>query len=164
MKLRRFAAGLAITPLLITLLPVTAAADSSCWHVRRAERKFAQKMNRARINQGKIKLSLDPEASRVARKHTYEMANKKSLYHTPTSLLAWRITRWSVLAENIGAGDSVKSLHRAFMDSPDHTANILSSSFRHVGIGTVRRGGRLWVTVVFESVADPGTRLKMPSC
>ena len=165
MKLRSFVAGFAVPLLLLTLLPATPAlADSRCYKYRYAERRFVQRMNAARSNNGRVRLSLDPEAGKVARRHAVEMANKNLLYHTPSSSLKWRITRWSVLGENVGVGSTVRSLHRAFMNSPAHKSNILYSSFRHVGVGTIRKGGRLWVTVVFESSRDPGTRLRMPNC
>jgi uncharacterized protein YkwD len=164
-KLRRFVAGFVVPLILATVLPASPAlADNQCYRFKPAERAFLRKMNAARVNNGKVKLSLDPEAGKVARRHAKEMGGKNLLYHTPTSTLKWRITRWSVLGENVGVGSTVSSLHKAFMNSPAHKANILYSSFRHVGIGTTRKSGRLWVTVVFESSKDPGTRLPMPSC
>jgi uncharacterized protein YkwD len=164
-KLRKYIAGLAVPLLLATLFPMpTALADSRCYKYRDAERAFVRKMNRARGNAGKVRLSLDPEAGKVARRHAAEMAGKNLLHHTPSTTLKWRVTRWSVLGENVGVGSTVSSLHKAFMNSPAHKANILYSSFRHVGVGTVRKNGRLWVTVVFESSQDPGTRLRMPKC
>jgi uncharacterized protein YkwD len=165
LKLRKFVAGFAVPLLLMTLLPASPAlADNQCYKFKDAERAFVKKMNNARSNAGKVRLSLDPEAGKVARKHAREMGGKNVLYHTPSSALKWRVTRWSVLGENVGVGSTVSSLHKAFMNSPAHKANILYSSFRHVGVGTIRKNGRLWVTVVFESSKDPGTRLKMPSC
>lgn len=142
----------------------TAFADSRCWDPRPTERGFTRKLNAARVNAGKGRLSLDPEASKAARRHTTEMVNRRLLHHTPNSTLARRVTRWSTLGENVGVGGTVASLHAAFMNSPSHRSNILYSSFRHVGVGSLRRGGRLWVTVIFEAATDPGTTLRMPRC
>ena len=102
----------------------------------------------------------------VARRHSWHMAEQNKLFHTPDSTLAKRVTHWRVLGENVGVGSTVKSLHRAFMDSAGHRANALYSPFRHVGVGVVRKHDRIWVTFVFESAADPGTRLtaKHRSC
>jgi uncharacterized protein YkwD len=50
------------------------------------------------------------------------------------------------------------------MNSPAHAANVLHSSFKHVGVAVTRSGGRMWVTVIFESVSNPGTTLPMPKC
>lgn len=51
--------------------------------------------------------------------------------------------------ENIGMGGSVQTIHRAFMESPGHRANILSAGFTHMGAGVVRQGGRIWVAEMF---------------
>ncbi len=138
--------------------------ESRCYQFNRLERRFAKKMNKARSQNGRRRLSLDPEASKVAMAHTRSMFRRESLFHSPQRQLARRVTRWRTLGENIGVGGGVKSLHKAFMASQYHRANILYSSFRHVGVGAVKRRGRLWVTVVFETRMDPGTRLTMPRC
>jgi uncharacterized protein YkwD len=160
-----------------TMAPVTAqgevlrqvggsggSGDNPCWDYKNAERGFARRINAARLLGGLAKLSLDPELSRVARKHTQEMWGSNELYHTPSDKLRKRITKWTVIGENVGVGGTVSSLHEAFMNSPAHRDNILYTTFRHVGIGTSKRQGRLWVTVIFEGVADPGTTLSMPTC
>jgi uncharacterized protein YkwD len=142
----------------------TTLVDSTCWNHKRAERRFARKMNKARANNDRARMGMDPELSRAARKHTREMVGKAQLYHTPSTKLKRRVTRWSVLGENVGVGGDVDSLHKAFMNSPAHKANILYSSFRHVGVGVLKRNGRMWVTVIFEATRNPGTTLWMPNC
>jgi len=142
----------------------SATLDSRCYRYKPSERRFAKKMNKARDQSGRRRLSIDPEASKVARAHTRSMFRRRTLFHSPQEQLARRVTRWRVLGENIGVGNGVKELHKAFMASHFHRANILYSSFRHVGVGAARKKGRLWVTVVFESSNDPGTRLRMPRC
>lgn len=141
-----------------------AGADSECFRYSRAERKFARVTNRARTRLGIDKLKLDPELSRVAGFHTRRMAKHTALYHTADWRLARRVTRWRVLGENIGVGNTVLSLQQAFMASPSHRDNVLRRTFAHLGVGTKRKNGRLWVTLVFESRRNPGTRLRMPSC
>lgn len=155
-----------ILGLMMTLLPLSTAvaADSGCWVTKASERGFARKINLARSATGRAKLSLDPELSRAARKHTFEMVRKDLLHHTSEANLRRRVTNWSTLGENVGVGGTVDSLHAAFMASPAHKDNILYKSFRHVGVGVVERNGRMWVTVIFEAATDPGTTLRMPSC
>jgi uncharacterized protein YkwD len=144
--------------------PPTTAAASGCWRLKSAERLFARKINHARARRDVARLHLDPQLSKVARKHSWEMKAKGSLHHTPLRVLGRRITRWRILGENVGWGASVASLHRRFMRSPAHRANILLRGFRHMGLGVQRQNGRLWVTVVFQAASDPGTSLRMPSC
>jgi uncharacterized protein YkwD len=165
-KVTRFLGLSVILGITMTLLPLATAtaSDSGCWTTRPAERGFAQKINQARNTTGRSHLRLDPELSRAARKHTFEMVRKDLLHHTSESALRRRVTNWSTLGENVGVGGTVESLHAAFMASPAHKDNILYSSFRHVGIGTVQRNGRMWVTVIFEAQTNPGTTLNMPNC
>ncbi len=141
-----------------------ATGDNPCYDFRPKERGFKRKINNSRNNAGLGGLKLDPELSKAARKHTYEMVNKQILEHTTSTQLRNRVTNWSLLGENVGVGATVDSLHNAFMNSPAHRANIMLSGFRNVGVGTASKGGRLWVTVIFESVSNPGTTLRMPNC
>ena len=55
----------------------------------------------------------------------------------------------SALAENVGVGDTLKAVHQALMASSSHRSNILSKAYNRVGVGVVRRGGRMWVTQLF---------------
>lgn len=146
------------------LLPAAALAGGSCYTFNDSERAFADKTNAARANAGKPKLVLDPHLSKVAMKHTREMTSKNRLFHTPSDKLGRRVTNWSRLGENVGYGSSVDSLQKAFMGSSGHRANILSGSYKYVGVGTAKRNGVLWVTVIFEGKSNPGTTLKMPTC
>jgi uncharacterized protein YkwD len=136
--------------------------NRGCWEYNSAEHKLARRTNRSRANHGLGRLRLDPQLSKVASRHSSRMADRSLLYHSTD--LRHVVTRWSTLGENVGTGPSVKSLHRAFMASPAHRDNILYPTFRHVGVGSARRGGRLWVTVVFEARRDPGTTLRVPRC
>lgn len=152
----------AIAASLVVTVPAQ-AGSGSCYNYHRLDRKFFNKTNRARVNHEKRRLKLDPQLSRVARKHNRAMIAAGSLFHQSGAQLAGRITRWNSLGENIGKGQSVRGLQRAFMRSALHRANILGS-FRYVGVSAKRKNGTLWVTVIFEAANDPGTTLTMPSC
>lgn len=118
---------------------------------------MARKINRARLNL--VNLRLDPELSKVAKVHTREMIRANTLHHTPSRKLRRRVTNWVTLGENVGVGSTIRSLHNAFMNSPAHRDNILYSTYRYVGVGAIKRNGRLWVTVIFEARSNPGSRL-----
>lgn len=165
-SLPRLAACTAVAIAFGAFSPVTTVASAggknACYRIKDKERAMAHKINGARSARGGRKLSLDKELSKVARRHTWEMDNANSLYHTPSFALRRRVTRWRVLGENVGIGQTVSSLHRAFMASPAHKANILRSDFRHVGVGVRRAStGQIWITVIFQARRDPGTRLRM---
>lgn len=161
-------AVLAAAALLAALLsPATvssAPSDNKCWDFKTSEKRFARKINFERVGGSLGKLHLDPELSKTAKRHTLAMATSDKLYHTSSDDLRARVTNWNLLGENVGVGGGVVSLHSAFMNSPAHAANVLYSSFRHIGVAVVRSGGRMWVTVIFESVSNPGTTLPMPKC
>jgi uncharacterized protein YkwD len=171
MQLKRIVAGASAAAVLASLVPATAITSAGattggdqCWPQKPTERRFAKKMNAARARRGRRPLRLDPQLSHVARRHTRAMVRRNLLHHSTRSQLRRRITNWTTLGENVGVGGGVRSLHRAFMSSYGHRANITSRGFRHVGVGTRRAHGRLWVTVVFQARANPGTTLRPPSC
>ena len=166
-SVKRLVVAIAGSIVLAAVLPTVAATaqtKSSCWDVKPDERGFASATNRIREKLGKGKMDLDPQLSRAARLHSREMKKRDLLYHTPGDKLTRRVTNWSSLGENVGVGYSVESLQDAFLASPGHRANILSTGFKYFGVGTVEQDGKLWVTVIFEGAANPGTPLKMPSC
>jgi len=147
---------------LALLIPATTAVSASCWSYSGSDKKFAKKINNSRKGAGRGGLKLDPQLSKVAMKQTKTMISKNLLHHTPN--LGKRVTKWNALGENVGYGGGVDSLHKAFMNSPSHKANILNSKFRYVGVGALKAKGFLWVTVVFQATKDPGTTLWMPKC
>lgn len=165
MRTRRIAAASLVAVLMLPgVTPQASAGTSSCYRYNEREMRLLQRTNSVRAEKGLGELRLDPELSKVAAKHARVMARKGRLFHTPDDLLAWRVTNWNGLGENVGVGSTVASVQQAFLASPSHAANILHPGFEHIGVGVARRGGSVWITVEFESVRDPGTRLRMPTC
>ena len=165
---RRAVAAVLVLVLVASVALAAAASSSdaagSCWSYRTGELRTAARLNRVRAGRDLGALRLDPELSRVARSHTKQMVRERALFHTPPDKLAARVTNWLVLGENVGAGGNVRRVVRRMMNSDTHAANVLEASFVHVGIGTSRAAGRLWVTVTFEARRNPGTTLWMPRC
>lgn len=138
--------------------------SGGCWDPNDKEQAFKLTIDNARSEAGRVPLRLDPELSRVARRHARVMAERGALFHTPAERLGKLVTGWQRLGENVGFGANVADLHAAFMASQSHRANVLGRSYRHVGIGVERGPDGLWVTLLFESRSDPGTILPMPDC
>ena len=165
---KRAVIGITATALFVGAAPaITAGAQTSqggCWEVKGAERGFAKRINDVRGVAKRGMLRLDPELSKAARLHTREMPNQGKVSRTPSDKLSRRVSNWSVLGENVGVGGDVEGRHEAFMASPTRAENVLYDSFRHVGVGTVKKDGKLWVTVIFEARTNPGTTLSMPRC
>jgi len=162
MPRRRLLMFVVIVLSLCLVVSSAAYGGGSCYWHSKQDRLLAKKTNSARAHADVRKLSLDPHLSRVAKRQARAMARRRTLYHTPS--LGSKVTRWRSLGENVGYASSVKRVHRAFMGSSLHKANILKSSFRHVGVGVKKKGGYVWSAVVFESRKNPGTTLKMPKC
>ncbi|HYH27465.1 MAG TPA: CAP domain-containing protein [Actinomycetota bacterium] len=108
-------------------------------------------INAERVESGKRALRRSGKLSRIARRHSIRMARQNYLHHNGRLGYQARKMSWTVLGENVGVGTSVSSLHRAFMNSAPHRANVMKGRYRRVGVGTVQSGGRLWVTVVFAN-------------
>ena len=109
-----------------------------------------QLVNGERANAGVPALRLNGGAASVARAWSAYMA-QNGMSHNPD--LGGDLDRagvaWRTIAENVGYGSSVDQVHSMFMGSGGHRSNILSGSYRQVGIGVVQSGGRVWVTIVF---------------
>ncbi len=111
------------------------------------EGAFLSKINASRAAAGLPPVAVSSELVPDARAHSAEMMAAGEIYHT--SNLAAVASGWEALAENVGAGPSVDSLHTAFMNSAGHRRNILGN-YNYVGIGVSQSdSGQLWVTVIF---------------
>ena len=161
MRWARVVASVAASVVALTTFGASGAGGDVCWAYRPNEAEMARKVNGVRAARGLPRLQLDPNLSKLARRHTSYMARISSLFHTND--LGRKVTNWTSLGENIGYGSGVAQLHRLFMSSSSHRWHILNGSYRYLGVGTVSRGGFTWVTVIFEGRQNPGTILPMPS-
>jgi uncharacterized protein YkwD len=134
--------------LVATLVLGAMAPNAGARTLRRNQ--MLELMNTKRENKHVTDLHISSRLSRYARQHSRQMAKRGYIFHTRSLASRLRSVRWSIAGENVGAGGGdVSSLFQAFMDSAPHRRNILRRSFKHVGIGMVRRGGYLWVTMDF---------------
>ncbi len=124
------------------LVPGTASADAG------TETDFVARLNDLRASKGLASLRVTADLTEAARAHTGDMARSSTLYHNPE--LATDVAGWLRVAENVGYGGSVQSIHDAFVASAGHYRNMVDSTVSQVGIGTTWTGSRLWVTVVFR--------------
>jgi len=106
--------------------------------------------NQSRADHHVPRLKLNTRLSKMATRHSRQMAQQNTLFHTaniPGELRHWH---WSVWGENVGmTTDTLPTLETAFMNSPVHRENILNRRFTHVGIGVAHINGAYWVTVTF---------------
>jgi hypothetical protein len=140
---------------IVALLPVTmvlagvAFWGSAATAAETQAAAFVRKANAERTSRGLPAYTVASDLATVARRHSERMAAKHTLYHNPN--LGSEVSGWQVVGENVGMGGDVDSIHQAFMDSPEHRANILARDYTQIGIGTVvDADGVLWVTQVFR--------------
>jgi hypothetical protein len=141
----------AVAPLLLTLVTALLLAGAAPASARPAapdlEQELVRLINRERAAAGRSTLRVELQMTRIARDWSTTMRGRGALSHRP-SLGAVVDGDWRRLGENVGVGQEIARLHRAFMDSPGHRANVLGD-FTGVGVGVVQDGSRIWVTANF---------------
>jgi hypothetical protein len=135
----------------LACVPLGAAADTG------SEGSFISATSAARSSHGLRRYAVTADLTAVARRWAAHMAARRRLEHNPG--YGSEVCCWTHIGENVGEGASVAQIQRAFMSSPEHRANILSSSFTQIGIGTARSSdGRLWVDEIFRRPTSSAPR------
>jgi len=143
--LASIAIGSTIGTAFTVVAPGTAFADSSY----SMEQQFIAKVNAARAANGQAPYAVLSDLTSVARSHSANMASQQSLYHNPS--LTTQVPNWQAVGENVGEGPDVSDIATAFMQSPEHRANILDHDFTQIGVGvSVDKNGIVWVTEDFR--------------
>jgi uncharacterized protein YkwD len=151
--------GIVAVALAVFLIAVpTASAARGCSAARSSASQASKRvlaratlcvLNAERARHSLRPLRLNRKLSRAARRHSRAMARQKFFSHTSPGGASFvdRIRGTGYLAgarswyigENIAYGSGQRSSPRAigsaWMNSPPHRANILSASFREIGIG-----------------------------
>lgn len=135
---------------LLVLLPLPAGAVESA---SAAESRFVSLLNGERTSGGAAPLAADADLVAAARRQAANMRAAARLYHTPD--LGSVTTGWKLLGENVGTGPDSGAIHRAFMASSGHRANILDPRYTHVGVGVVVDGSTIWVAEIFMQRSAP---------
>lgn len=132
---------------LCAIFAFTALSSGTSVATTSKEHHLHAMVNSARSSSGLGGLRLSGSLSRRAHRHSARMAESGRLFHS--CLSCRRGGRSSALAENVGVGDTLRAVHRALMRSSSHRRNILSKAYDRIGVGIVRRGGRIWITQLF---------------
>ncbi len=115
--------------------------------------------NSSRAASGLAPYAYSSELSAVAFARAKSMVAHNALTHAG---LASAVGNWSYLGENVGYGPSAAALEVAFMNSPDHRANILDHDFTQVGVGAVTVGATVWVSVIFRKPMHASSAASTP--
>jgi uncharacterized protein YkwD len=107
--------------------------------------------NKHRTEAGKHPLKIDPKICRLAEVRAKELVRKFS-HSRPDGRSCFTILKANKIGgaqgENIAAGQrSPEAVMNSWMNSPGHRANIMSGSFRKLGVGMYKdkNGKRYWV-------------------
>ena len=121
-----------------------AESASGCEDRRSIARQVFNLANAARAAAGRSPLSWDPALAEVAAGHAVDMYVNGFFGHVspttggPADRVDAAGIPWSFLAENLGKGHTTAAaVHTAWMNSPGHRANILSSNASRAGVAVV---------------------------
>jgi hypothetical protein len=115
--------------------------------------------NRERTAKGLAPLKWSATLAAAAHQHALRMAAKNTLSHQLPGEpgMAERASqagaRFSSLAENVAEGPSAAGIHRQWMNSPPHRANLLDAQLDSVGIAVAERNGVLFAVEDFSLAA-----------
>ncbi|MBP1925121.1 putative YkwD family protein [Sedimentibacter acidaminivorans] len=123
------------------------------------EQKVVELVNVERQKAGLSSLSLDTAISNVARMKSKDMATNNYFAHqSPTygsagDMLTKYGIKWSAWGENIASGQRTpQEVVTAWMNSPGHKANIMSTNFSKLGVGyAVNSNGTPYWTQMFTN-------------
>jgi hypothetical protein len=119
-----------------------------------------QSANRERATQGLAPLKWSATLAVAARQHAQRMAAQNTLSHQLPGEpgMAERASqagaRFSSLAENVAEGPSVETIHKEWMNSPPHRANLLDPQLDSVGIAVAERNGVLFAVQDFSLATE----------
>ena len=120
------------------------------------EAQFLALTNQLRAGLGIQQLTVNSQLVSMARNWSAQMASAGSISHNP-SLTSLAPSNWTNLGENVGVGPAVDAIQTAFINSPEHYANLSKAAYNQVGIGVVDANGRIWVTVDFMTAPLGGS-------
>jgi len=109
-------------------------------------------VNSERVSRGIAPVANDADAAEAAFGHAFDMADRGYFDHfnpegeDPGDRMTRAGVSWSTWGENIARGQqSPAEVMTAWMNSPDHRANILSAAFSRLGVGCyIGSGGGPW--------------------
>jgi|SRR5581483_4691370 len=140
-----------------TVMATPALASGSVPHVtmHRFDQRLLFLINRARRIHGERPLLPAPGTTDVAHGWSCRLAQTRDLGHNlrlGSALDRHGSAAWTTYAENVGYvyhSQSADALFRAYMNSPEHRANILDRSMRYVGVWSKRGGNLRFNTIDF---------------
>ena len=138
-------------------LTTSVGAGASSYTTSTYAARLLTLVNEARQEHGERPLALASGTTAVAAGWTQHLADARMLSHNPRlarQLSAHGSRAWLTYGENVGMGsaEDPDGLFDAYMQSPEHRANILNNDYRFVGVAVEFTGSRSWNTFDFVDV------------
>jgi uncharacterized protein YkwD len=125
-----------------------------------AEQILFDAVNRERRAKNLRALAWSPQLATAARGHARRMARENRISHqfAGQADFASRIRstgfRFRGVAENVAQGPDAAGIHRQWMNSPPHRANIMDPEMDSMGIGVAERQGQIFAVQDFGQRAE----------
>ena len=159
----RTAAAILIASMLMTGSGSSLAANDSSFaaHYTTAslsaqEQTAGNLLNNDRARYNLAPLAIDPELCRIARIKSEDMRDNSYFAHTSPmygdvrQMLSHFGYTYSATGENIAHHASIEKAQAAFLSSPGHRKNIMSSTYTKVGLGVaIDEKGFIYLTQIF---------------
>lgn len=115
---------------------------------------FGDRLNRARDREGASEVRSNRQLRQAARAHAADMEQRNYFSHTnsdgsdPMERAQRADCGCHAVAENIAMGQqSAREVFQAWMNSPDHRANMLRDGYHRYGLA---HEGRMWVLMLSD--------------
>lgn len=123
------------------------AVLASCRPMNNNEAQLFVATNSFRAQHGLSALGQQDALVDQARAWAQTMAAQGALSHSDPN--TWHVT-WSAVAENVGVSTSMSDLISRLEASPEHRANMLSTTYTHMAVGTAKgKDGRIYAAQLF---------------
>lgn len=117
------------------------------------EKELIDLVNKERVAAGLHPLEVDMTLVQLAKDKSHEMAVTSDVSHYSRSKFHANLDAAGVsyrqAGENIARATSISRVHNGLMNSSGHRANIMASSYTHIGVGVVKYGTSYYATQIF---------------
>jgi len=123
------------------------AVLASCRPMSSTETNLFVATNNLRRQVGVAPLRQQEALVDQARSWAAAMAASGQLAHSDPN--RWNV-QWSAVAENVGVSGSIEDIVNRLESSPEHRANMVSTKYTHMAVGTARgKDGRIYAAQLF---------------
>ena len=123
------------------------AALASCRPMNSSEASLFVETNNLRKQSGLAAYGQQDALVDQARAWATSMASSGALAHSDPD--RWNV-QWTAVAENVGMSSSMEDVIARLEASPEHRANMLSTKYTHMAVGTAKgKDGMVYVAQLF---------------